>query len=49
MGISRLAQRDLDYKELKVKGKFVTFSKVKKFQTLSCHMLEKIYENYEEK
>ena len=35
--------------ELKVKGKFVTSSKVKKFQNPSCHILEKINENYDKK
>ena len=33
--------------ELKVKGKFVTSSKVKFFQNPSCHIVEKINENYE--
>ena len=31
--------------ELKVKGKFVTTSKVKLFQNPSCHILENINEN----
>ena len=35
--------------ELKVKGKFVTSSKVKNFQNPSCHILEKINENYDKK
>ena len=35
--------------ELKVKGKFVTTSKVKNFQKLSCPILEKINENYDKK
>jgi hypothetical protein len=35
--------------ELKVKGKFVTTSKVKIFQKLSCPILEKINENYDKK
>jgi hypothetical protein len=35
--------------ELKVKGKFVTTSKVKHFQKLSCPILEKINENYDKK
>ena len=35
--------------ELKVKGKFVTSSKVKIFQNPSCHILEKINENYDSK
>ena len=33
--------------ELKVKGKFVTSSKVKFFQNLSCYTLEKINENHD--
>jgi hypothetical protein len=33
--------------ELKVKEKFVTSSKVKIFQNPSCHILEKIIENYD--
>ena len=33
--------------ELKVKGKFVISSKVKFFQTPSCHILERINENYD--
>ena len=33
--------------ELKVKGKFVTSSKVTNFQNLSCHILQKINENYD--
>ena len=33
--------------ELKVKGKFVTSSKVEIFQNPSCHILEKIKENYD--
>jgi hypothetical protein len=32
-----------------VKGKFVTSSKVKNFQNPSCHILEKINENYDKK
>ena len=32
--------------ELKVKGKFVTSSKVKSFLNPSCHILEIINENY---
>jgi hypothetical protein len=35
--------------ELKVKGKFVTTSKVKIFQNSSCPILEKINENYDKK
>jgi hypothetical protein len=35
--------------ELKVKGKFVTSTKVKNFQNPSCHILEKINENYDKK
>jgi hypothetical protein len=35
--------------ELKVKGKFVTSSKVNFFQNPSCHILEKINKNYEKK
>jgi hypothetical protein len=35
--------------ELKVKGKFVTTSKVKNFQNPSCPILEKINENYDKK
>ena len=35
--------------EDKVKGKFVTTSKVKNFQNPSCHILEKIHENYDKK
>ena len=35
--------------ELKVKGKFVTSSKVKFFQNPSRHILEKINENYHKK
>ena len=35
--------------ELKVKEKFVTPSKVKTFQNPSCHILEKINENYDKK
>jgi hypothetical protein len=35
--------------ELRVKGKFVTSSKVKKFQNPSCHIFEKINENYDKK
>ena len=35
--------------ELKVKGKFVTSSKVKIFQNPSCQILEKMDENYEKK
>jgi hypothetical protein len=35
--------------ELKVKGKFVTTSKVKFFQNPSCPILEKINENYDKK
>ena len=34
--------------ELKVKGKFVTFSKVKTFQNPSCDILENKNENYDE-
>ena len=44
-----IIHRDLDLMELKVKAKFVTSSKVKKFQNLSCHILEKINENYDKK
>jgi hypothetical protein len=33
--------------ELKVKGKFVTSSKVKNFHNPSCYILEKINENYD--
>ena len=33
--------------ELKVKGKFVTSSKVKNFQNPSRYILEKINENYD--
>ena len=35
--------------ELKVKGKFVTTSKVKNFQNPSCHWSQKINENYDKK
>jgi hypothetical protein len=35
--------------ELKVRGKFVTTSKVKIFQNPSCPILEKINENYDKK
>ena len=35
--------------ELKVKGKFVTTSKVKNVQNPSCHILEKINENFDKK
>ena len=35
--------------ELKVKGKFVTTSKMKKIQNPSCPILEKINENYDKK
>ena len=35
--------------ELKVKGKFVSTSKVKKIQKPSCPILEKINENYDKK
>jgi hypothetical protein len=35
--------------ELKVKGKFVTSSEVEIFQNPSCHILEKINKNYDEK
>ena len=35
--------------ELKVKGKFVTTSKMKFFQKPSCPILEKINENYDKK
>jgi hypothetical protein len=35
--------------ELKVKGKFVTSSKVKNLQNPSCPILEKINENYDKK
>jgi hypothetical protein len=31
--------------EIKVKGKFVTSSKVKNFQNPSCHILEKVNKN----
>ena len=34
--------------ELKVKGKFVTSSKEKNFQTPSCYRLEKINKDYDE-
>jgi hypothetical protein len=44
-----LAQMSLCEMELKVKGKFVTSSKVKFFQNPSCHILEKINENYNKK
>ena len=43
------SHRDLDLMELKVKGKFVTSSKVKFFHNTSCHILEKINENYDKK
>ena len=39
---------DLDYIELKIKGKFVTSSKVKNFQNPSSYILERINENYDE-
>jgi hypothetical protein len=35
--------------ELKVKEKFVTSSEVEIFQNPSCHILEKINENYDKK
>jgi hypothetical protein len=35
--------------ELKVKGKFVSTSKVKIFHNPSCPILEKINENYDKK
>ena len=35
--------------ELKVKGKFVTSSKVKDFQNPSCHILEKMNKSYDKK
>jgi hypothetical protein len=35
--------------KLKVKGKFVTTTKVKNFQKPSCPILEKINENYDKK
>ena len=35
--------------ELKLKGKFVTPSKVKKFQNPSCPILEKMNENHDKK
>jgi hypothetical protein len=35
--------------ELKVKGKFVTSSKVKIFQNPYCYILEKLNKNYDEK
>jgi hypothetical protein len=35
--------------ELKIKGKFVTSSKVKNNQNPSCHIFEKINENYDRK
>ena len=38
----KVRHRDIDYMELKVKGKFVTSSKVKFFQNPSCPILEKI-------
>ena len=44
-----IIHRDLDEMEIKVKGKFVTSSKVNNFNNPSCHILEKIYENYDKK
>ena len=35
--------------ELKLKGKFVTTSRVKNFQKLSCPILEKMNENHDKK
>ena len=35
--------------DLKVKGKFVTSTKMKFFQNPSCYILEKINENYNKK
>ena len=40
-------QRDLDVLEGRLKAKFVTSSKVKKFQNPSCPILEKINKNYD--
>ena len=47
--MSNTDHRDLDQMELKVKGKFITSSKVENFQNPSCLMLEKINENYDKK
>ena len=47
--ICTLIKGGLDQMEPKVKGKFVTSSKVKIFQNPCCHILEKINENYDKK
>ena len=47
--IRKVSHRDLDQMELKVKGKFVTSIEVKNFQNSSCHIMEKINENYDKK